>query len=181
MKKIIIIGGGFAGLWSAFSAKRHLRKINKVHEAEIILINKDQYHGLRPRFYEEDLSNTRILLNDFLGPLNIKFIVGEVSKINCHQKEIVLANHESLYFDTLILASGSTLSTPNIPGLAEYVFNVDTYAAAHKLGEHIKTLNQKAGKGRFTILVIGGGFTGVEAATDFMDRLKKFTVNGELL
>jgi NADH dehydrogenase len=82
MKKVFIIGGGFAGVWSALGAARLARELTIDQKVEITLINKDEYHGLRPRFYEEDLSKTRIHLSKILSPLNIKYIIGEVESID---------------------------------------------------------------------------------------------------
>lgn len=46
MKKIVIMGGGFAGLWSAFSAVRLAKAEGLQHKIEIMLINRDPYHSL---------------------------------------------------------------------------------------------------------------------------------------
>ena len=50
MKEIVIIGGGFAGLWAAFSAMRLAKLEGLEQEVAITLISKDPYHGLRPRY-----------------------------------------------------------------------------------------------------------------------------------
>lgn len=179
MKRIVIIGGGFAGLWAAFSATRLARMHNLENEVEITLINKDQYHGLRPRYYENDLSNTRIGLEEFLTPLCVKLIIGEVANIDHQMQKVFLNSKESHQYDKLILATGSRLCTPDIPGLQEHAFNVDNYQAAKRLQIHIESLPAKDGEGRYTIIVAGGGFTGVEAATEFMGRLKNIAPNNE--
>lgn len=172
MKKIVIIGGGFAGLWAAFSAVRLARIHNCEDQFALTLINKDEFHGLRPRFYESDLSQTRILLVDFLKPIHVVQKIATVTQIDPAQQKIHMAESDPIDYDRLILATGSQLSRPNIPGLAEYGFDVDTYQAAKKLQTHIQSLAKQKGAGRFTVIVAGGGFTGVEAATDLMDRLK---------
>lgn len=173
MKKIIIVGGGFAGLWSAFSAMRLAKMHNLDNEVEISLINKDAYHGLRPRFYEEKLDNTRIPLEKYLAPLGIHTLIGEVTHIDYPNQKIVINQTETHSYDKFILATGSQLCIPDILGFKEYAFNVDTYQAANKLKAHIASLPKKDKYGRYTIAVAGGGFTGIEAATSFMDRLKK--------
>ena len=164
MKKIVIIGGGFAGLWAAFSAVRLARIESLQHKVDITLINKDQYHGLRPRFYESNLDNTRIELENFLTPLGVKLVIGEISSIET-QVQQVMVDSQSIYpYDKLIIATGSHLDMPDIPGLQDYSFNVDTYAAATRLHEHIHTLPKKSIEGQYTLVVVGGGFTGVEVA-----------------
>ncbi len=88
MKKILIIGGGFAGVWSALGAMRLRRMHNKEGDIEISLINRDNYHGIRPRYYEEDLSEVRMPLDKILSPIGVKQIIGEVIKID-HAKQKV--------------------------------------------------------------------------------------------
>ncbi len=179
VKKILIIGAGFAGVWSALSAKRHCHLLNKDHEFEITVINKDPYHGLRPRFYEEDLSKTRVALDKIFTPYGIKFVVGEVVAID-HARQGVdvkttASELEMHAYDRLILAAGSHLFSPSIPGLNTYSFNVDTYEAAHHLKNHLHALHKKSSKGQYTVVVVGGGFTGIEAATDLITRMRKLS------
>lgn len=175
MKKIVIIGGGFAGLWAAFSAVRAIKMYGLENKVEVLLINKDKYHGLRPRFYEYDLESTRISLEKYLHPLGINLILGEVTDINHLNQTITLHQQKTLRYDRLIVATGSHLYLPDIPGFREYAFNVDSYYAADRLKAHVDSLSQKEEAGRYTIVIAGGSFTGIEAATDLMDRLKKIT------
>jgi len=183
MKKILIIGGGFAGVWGALGAMRLRRMLNKEGDIEITLINKDAYHGMRPRFYEEDLSEARVPLEKILTPIGIKYRLGEVIQIDHQQQKIQMENAlselETLEYDRLILAAGSHLYCPPVPGLSTYGFNVDTYAAAEHLANHLQSLPHKPAKGQYTIVIVGGGFTGVEAATDLIDRLRKIAPHPE--
>lgn len=173
MKKIVIVGGGFAGLWSALSAIRLAKMHNLDNKVEITLINNDAYHGLRPRFYEDNLDNTRIPLEKYLAPLGVYTLIGEVTHIDHPNQKIIINQTETHSYDKFILATGSQLCIPNIPGFKEYAFNIDTYHASKKLKAHIESLPGKDKSGRYTIAVAGGGFTGIEAATNFMDRLKR--------
>lgn len=175
MKRIIILGGGFAGLWAAFSAVRLTKLEGAEKTVSIMLINKNEYHGIRPRYYESDLVPTRLLLKKYLDPLNVELIIGTVNQIDHQKQRIFLENNQSYCYDKLIIALGSQLDRPNIPGLRDYGFHVDTYEAAKKLQEHIQALPQQESLGRYTIVVVGGSFTGAEVATDLMDRLKKLT------
>lgn len=172
-KQLVIIGGGFAGLWSAFSAIRFLKMHQLENEVNIHLINKDSYHGIRPRYYENDLHEVRISLHDFLTPLKVEVCVGEVRKIDPVSQQVWLSTGAILPYDRLILATGSQLVVPAIPGLSLHAFNVDTYEAAVALQKQVEALPSKKTAGRFTIVVAGGSFTGIEAATDLADRLKK--------
>jgi NADH dehydrogenase len=176
MKRIIIIGCGFAGLWAAIGAARKRRELGKESEVEIGVITKNDYHGIRVRYYENDLSPTQIPLSKLLNPVNVKYKVGEVTAIDLIQKQVTVTTpssaQEKITYDRLILSSGSHLYSPAIPGLAEYGFNIDTYEAANDLATHLQALPQKPKKGRYTVVIIGGGFTGLEIACELPDRLK---------
>ncbi|HVV67747.1 MAG TPA: FAD-dependent oxidoreductase [Gammaproteobacteria bacterium] len=170
--KIVIIGGGFAGVWSALAAARHAILLGKSEKLQIIVINKNDFHGMRPRFYEDNLNQTRIPLAQILTPLGIQVIVASVNHVVFNQKKIELDTGESISYDRLILAAGSQFQAPNILGLEEYSFNVDTFEAAQKLAVHLEKLPSKLSLGRSTIAVVGGSFTGLEVATELAERLK---------
>ncbi|CEK10395.1 hypothetical protein [Legionella hackeliae] len=79
MKRIVIVGCGFAGPWTALGAAKTSHDLQKESELEIVVINRSPFHGIRVRYYEEDLSSTRIPLDDLLKPVNVSYIVGEVT------------------------------------------------------------------------------------------------------
>ncbi len=54
-QKIVVLGGGFAGLWSAVGAARKLDELGRTNEVEITLVNRDAFHGIRVRNYEARL------------------------------------------------------------------------------------------------------------------------------
>lgn len=181
MQHLVIIGGGFAGFWSAMSAVRRARELGKFEELAITLIAKDAYHAIRPRFYEHDLRNTRVPLRNYLSPLKIDLIVGEVCKIDTEnrciqvlaQREPVCTTPADIVYDTLIFAAGSRLKTIGIPGI-EHTFNVDTFEATSALDQHFQDLlsagfSTTASK---NLVVIGGGFTGLEVITSLPQRVK---------
>jgi NADH dehydrogenase len=180
MKKILVIGGGFAGLWSAVGAARKLRE--SAAQAEVTLVNRDGNHSIRVRNYEEDLTETLVPLPVVLDPIGVKLIIGEVSGIDTAQRCVTVtaeAAPQRIAYDKLIIASGSHLVRPPIPGLAAHSFDVDTYAAAMRLQAHISALSRAPRTpGRFTAVVIGSGATGVEIATELPARLRAAAIAG---
>jgi NADH dehydrogenase len=81
---------------------------------------------------------------------------------------------KTLSYDRLVVATGSRLFRPNIPGLAEHGFSVDSLDDAMALDKHLHGLAKRpAVNGRDTIVVAGGGFTGIEAATEMPSRLRE--------
>ena len=81
---------------------------------------------------------------------------------------------KTLSYDRLVVATGSRLFRPNIPGLAEHGFSVDSLDDAVSLDKRLHNLaGRPAVNGRDTVVVAGGGFTGIEAATEMPTRLRK--------
>ncbi|MGE6376104.1 NAD(P)/FAD-dependent oxidoreductase [Peribacillus muralis] len=178
MKRIVIIGGGFAGVWSAISAARQLHELQmENNEVEVVLVNRDPYFGIRPRFYEQNPQNLRIPLSQVLDPVGVRFIEGEVGKIDANGQKVLVQQKDGqmdLAYDRLVFAAGSQLVLPNLAGLHEYAFSTDTYQEATKLDNHINGLvDSDKVEGKYTAVVVGAGFTGIEIASEMTARLKK--------
>jgi NADH dehydrogenase len=177
MKRIVVLGAGFAGLIAAVGAARKLAelKIGK-DDIAVTIVNRDNWHSIRVRNYETDLSDVRVKLGDVMEPIGVEVVVGEVTGLDCERREVRLriGGHASaLPYDRLVFALGSELVRPPIPGLAEHGFDIDTYDAAATLSAHLAALpGRPASPGRFTALVVGGGLTGVEIATELATRLR---------
>lgn len=165
-QRVLILGGGFAGLWSALSAARARQEFGA--DCEIVLVNDTSFHSIRVRNYEADLSDTRVPLDEVLRPVGVKRIEAEVSAIDVVART-VRCGAETIGYDRLVFALGSRLARPPIPGLAEHGFDVDTYAGAMRLNAHIAALGKKAAS---TVLVVGGGLTGIEAAAEMPGKLR---------
>ncbi|PIF30891.1 NADH dehydrogenase [Flavobacterium sp. 9] len=176
-KQLLIIGGGFAGFWSALSAIRQSRELQKENELEMTLVNMDEYLTIRPRLYEVSLEGLRVELKKYFKPLNIKFIIGKAEIINPEQNLVTVAtNHGSriVNYDYLILSSGSVLKAINIPGI-ENTFNVDTFNGAQRLEDHLVQLASKnfEGDGATTFVIAGSGLTGLEVVTVIKEKALK--------
>ena len=176
MQSIIVIGGGFAGLWAAIGAARKLEECGiSNEEISITLINTDPYHAIRVRNYEADLADARVLLDDVLDPVGIKRIEGTVVDIKPFERRLtveVATVPKTVSYDKLVLASGSQVRLPPISGLHGPFFNVDTTNEAERLNRHIATLARLSDRpGVNTVVVIGGGFTGVEVACEMPGKL----------
>jgi len=177
MKNIVVVGGGFAGLWSAIGAARRLDELGiGADQVNVTLINRDAWHGIRVRYYESDLSQMRVPLDSVLPPAGVRLIVGEVTDIDPNARSIAVQTPDGqrdVTYDRLVLAAGSRVYLPDISGLAAHGFNIDTYIEAERLDEHLKALSHHApAGGRDTVLVIGAGLTGIEIACEMPDRLK---------
>ena len=176
MQRIVVLGGGFAGLWSAIGAARKLDELGiGPDRIEVTLVDRSAFHSIRVRNYEAELAQTRVLLDEVLPPIGVRRIEAEVSDIDLAQCLVILSGGgaEPLSYDRLVFALGSRLVRPPIPGLSAYAFDVDTYEGGSRLNAHIAALPaRKASPGQRTALVIGGGLTGIETATEMPGKLR---------
>jgi NADH:ubiquinone reductase (H+-translocating) len=176
-RQILVLGGGFAGLWSAVGAARKLAEEQAETQAEITLVERTTYHNIRVRNYEADLSDVCIPLRDVLSPIGVRIVNGEVLDIDAVGGRVLVKATEgvrALGYDRLIMALGSELARPPIPGLTAHAFDVDTFAAASRLAQHIEALAELAAtQGQFTAVVMGAGLTGLEVATALPERLRR--------
>jgi NADH dehydrogenase len=176
-RRIVVLGGGFAGLWSALGAARKLDELGVgADAAEVLLINRDTFHSIRVRNYEGDLSQARVPLDDVLDPVGIRHLEAQITGIDCEQQVVTVrgaGGRQDVRYDRLVFALGSQLVRPDLPGLAEYAFDIDTYDGAARLSAHLQALARiPASLGQFTVVVVGGGLTGIEAACEMPERLR---------
>jgi NADH dehydrogenase len=115
-------------------------------------------------------------LTDLLKATDVRYVQGKVETIDTAAGSIVFTGPDgarsTLAYDRLVLAAGSVGFRPNVPGLAEHAFGVEQIDEAIKLDSHLHDLAKRpASKGRNTVVVAGGGFTGIETATEMPERL----------
>jgi NADH:quinone reductase (non-electrogenic) len=176
-KRILVLGGGFAGLWSAVGAARKLDEIGQGPDAvEVTLVNRDAFHCIRVRNYEPDLTPVRVPLDDVLGPIGVCRVEGEVAGIDSTGQVVTVSTadgQQALFYDRLVFALGSQLLRPQIAGLADHAFDVDTYHSAAKLNDHLQSLpGRPESPGLFTVVVVGAGLTGIETAGEMPGKLR---------
>ena len=176
--RLVIIGSGFAGMYAALSAAR-LRDIQGVSpdDLEIALVAPEPTLVIRPRLYEAKPETLTAPLLDVLNAIDVVYVQGSAETVDSKSRivQIVTAKgaRKTLPYDRLVVATGSRLFRPNIPGLAEHGFSVDSLDDAIALDRHLHALaDRPAVNGRDTIVVAGGGFTGIEAATELPARLR---------
>lgn len=169
MSEVVVLGSGFAGLWAALGAARRLDELGDAHgDVTITVISSQPYHDIRVRNYEADLTDCRIPLPEVLDPAGIGHLTADVTAIDPapHTVTTTLGTHG---YDRLVVALGSRVVKPDIPGLREFGFDVDTYDAAMRLQRHLASL--ASGPTASTAVVVGAGLTGIETACELPTRL----------
>jgi NADH dehydrogenase len=175
--RIVIIGAGFAGMYAALSAAR-LRDIRGVspEELEISLVAPEPTLVVRPRLYEAKPETVTAPLLEVLKAIDVVYVQGSAETVDTQSRAVGIVTakgaKKGIAYDRLVVATGSRLFRPNIPGLAEHGFSVDQLHDAIALDRHLHSLaDRPALNGRDTVVVAGGGFTGIETATEMPARL----------
>lgn len=178
MQRILILGAGFAGLWAAVGAARRLSEsVESGGQVEVLVVNNRPFHSVRVRNYEQDLDPARVPLAEVFDPIGVKWLEGVVLGIDANRREVVVDTHDgpkTLDYARLVMTLGSKLVHPDIPGVAEHSFDVDTCEGAEKLQRHLLALpSLERDRGRYVAVVVGAGLTGVEIASELPARLTR--------
>ncbi|MCC0097001.1 FAD-dependent oxidoreductase [Streptomyces flavotricini] len=164
--RIVVLGAGYAG---AITAGRLAKRLHH-DDVEITLVNGDAEFVERIRLHQlasgQDLPR-RPLAGIYAGT-GVLFRTARVTSVDVDRKTVALADESgsetTVGYDTLVYALGSTAADHGVPGVAEYAHNVSGKQAALRLRARLGEL--EAGG---TVLVAGGGLTGIEAATEIAE------------
>ena len=185
MRKIVVIGGGFAGL--NFVKHIDLKQFN------VTLIDKNNFHCFPPLFYQVasaglDPASICFPLRRELRKLksrNVAFNMGEVREIDITNKRVI-TTEENVEYDYLIIAAGTTNNFFNMPQLEKTVYTLKSTSQALRCRNDILDLLEKAAlekdmavqKRMLDFVVIGGGPTGVEIA-GAIGEMKRYVLTRE--
>jgi NADH:ubiquinone reductase (H+-translocating) len=175
--KIVILGGGYGGLMVA----TRLQKSVGTNEAEIVLVNKNDYHYETTWLHEASAGTlhhdrVRYDIKDVIDRNKVEFVQGTALEIKAEDKKVILENGE-IDYDYLVVSLGAEPETFGIKGLKEHAFSIVNVNAARQIREHIEyqfaTYNTDAEKKdeRLTIVVGGAGFTGIEFLGELANRV----------
>lgn len=178
MNRILVVGGGFAGMWAALTAAREL--ILAGADAQVTLVSRDDALTVRPRLYECFTPGFLAPLTPVLDALGIDLHLGTVHDIDVMARRVAVTaadgSASTLAYDRLVLATGSVQRPLPVPGAEHHAFDVDTYAAAERFDRHLAAVLAGADvPGRLTFVIVGAGFTGIELAAEMRTRLRAHT------
>lgn len=168
MKKadIVVIGGSAAGLTAAITARRHYP------DKKILLLRKETQVlipcGIPYIFGTVGSPEKNLMPDTALEKNSVELVIGEATDIN-REKKIIHTQGEDIGYDKLILATGSKPVMPPIPG-----FDLDGVYAVVKDIEYLSNLQTHLEEAK-DVVIIGGGFIGIEFA-DEINKLGNKTV-----
>ncbi|RUS49048.1 NAD(P)/FAD-dependent oxidoreductase [Cohnella sp. AR92] len=175
-KHILILGGGYGGLLSALTARKHL----DANEAQITLINRFPTHQIITELHRLAGGTIKegavaLPLEKLLKGKGVNVVVDTVTEIKPNDKKVLLASGASYSYDALVVALGSETAFFGIPGLQENSFTLKSAEEANRIRNHVlarlDAYKQSGNKKDATIVVGGGGLTGIELVGEFVDKL----------
>ena len=170
MTQILILGAGFGGVWAAEALAKQ--------PAQVLILDKNNYHTFLPLLYQvaaAELEPERIaqpVRSIIRQRNNVRFALQEVVGVDLAAQTIQTAVGQTLAYDYLLIALGSTNHYFGIPGAAEHSFTLKSVEEGIALRNHILRCVEKAARETdtavrrqlLTFVIIGGGPTGVEYA-----------------
>lgn len=173
---ILVLGAGYGGLTTVVN----LQKMINVNEAEIILVNKNDYHYETTWLHEVGAGTispdkARYPISSVINS-GVKFVQATVEGIDVNTKKVGTTAGEFTY-DYLVLGLGFEGETFGIPGLKEYALALSNINTARQVREHIEyqfaswSLDEVKDDSKLTIIVGGAGFTGIEFLGELGNRV----------
>lgn len=182
--RIVILGGGFAGI----AVARRLEERLDGGEAEIVLICRENFTLFTPMLPE--VSSGALDVRHVVTPIRsqlrrTRFVLADVDDVDTAAATVAFTHTlsgetETLAYDHVVFALGSSTSTFDLPGVAQRVFALKTLEDAGILRNRFVWLLELADSAPsdndrnrlLTIAVVGGGFTGVEAAGELVELFR---------
>ncbi|MFF7340697.1 NAD(P)/FAD-dependent oxidoreductase [Streptomyces sp. NPDC008163] len=163
--RIIVLGAGYAGAIAAGRVAKRLRR----EDVTVTLVNAEPDFVERVRMHQlaagQDLK-PRPFTEMFAGT-GVELKVGRVTAVDVDRKTVTVGSadgEEELTYDSLVYALGSAWNTQGVPGAAEHAHEIASRPGALRLRERLAALAPGQ-----SVLIVGGGLTGLEAATEFAE------------
>lgn len=183
-KKVLILGGGFAGLSAAMELDKTLARDPGV---EVTVVNRENFFLFTPMLHEvaaSDLDLTTIVNPARKLLRHANFFAGAVQEVDLKKRRVVVAHGfghhtHALEYDYLVLGLGSTTNFYGLPGLEERALTMKSLGDAMRLRNHLIAHLEEAASEccqvktpLLTFVVAGGGFAGVETIAGINDFVR---------
>jgi NADH dehydrogenase len=167
--RVLVLGGGFAGIGAAHKLKKS--------DADVVVVDKHDYHTFQPLLYQvatgllEQPAVGHPIRDLFHKQDNVRIHQDEVTAIDLDARRVEFAELEALGYDYLVLGLGAEVNFFGVEGAAEHAFPLYTLTDAVRLKNHVLKTWEEADRkpalvedGALNVVVVGGGPTGVETA-----------------
>ena len=179
MKRIVIVGGGFAGLHLVRRLEDRLAR----GEAEVVLVDRNNFHLFTPLLYQ--VATGELPAHAVAYPLRValahagyRFVRAEVKAIDLANR-VVRTDGEELAYDHVVIVPGSVTNDHGVPGVKEHAVTVKWLSDGREVRHRILTTFERAAQERDTakrrqllsFVIVGGGPVGVELAASMRDLM----------
>lgn len=163
---VVVVGGGYAGVLAA-------NRLSQRSDADIIMVNPRPHFVERIRLHQMVAGNDDAV-QDYTTVLTdrAKLVVDTATRIDATGRQLHLDSGSTLDYDYLVYAVGSTAPVPAaVPGAHDFAYPIGEYEAAQRLTQRLSDLPLEA-----PIMVVGGGLTGIEAASELAEAGRHVTL-----
>lgn len=177
-KNILILGGGYGGVWAGKILEKHFRKNANV---AITLVDKKPFHTLMTELHEvagwrTDPESVQVSFRKIFGAKRIECVVDEIMSVDFAGKKAV-GKARTYEFDYIVVGAGAEPEYFNIPGVKENCFSLWSFDDAMRVRHHLEDTFARAAeetdiarrRRMLTFVVAGAGFTGIEMIGELLE------------
>lgn len=178
-KRILIIGGGYGGVWAGKILEKHFRRRDDV---EITLVEKRPFHTLMTELHEvagwrADPESVQVDFRKIFGTKRIRCVRDEIARVDLVERKAFARGGEYPY-DYLVIAAGAQPEFFGLPGVEENSMTLWSFEDAMRIRRHVEDIylraaaepDPEARRKLLRFVVAGAGFTGVEMAGEFLEH-----------
>jgi NADH dehydrogenase len=178
LKRILILGGGYGGVWAAKLLEKRFRKRDDI---EICLVDRKPFHALMTELHEvaawrAEPDSVQVSFRKIFGARKINCVVDTICNVDFETKVARSSKHE-YPFDYIIVGTGAQPEFFGTPGVQDNSFTLWSFEDAIRIRHHLETIFEKAveetdserRRRLLTFVVAGAGFTGIEMAGELLE------------
>ncbi|MFE2289438.1 NAD(P)/FAD-dependent oxidoreductase [Streptomyces sp. NPDC059443] len=153
---VVVVGAGYAGVTAALRVSRRHR---------VTLVDPNECFTERIRLHEmaAGRAGTPVVLRELVAGRDIETVKARATSIDPDARTVLLDSGTTLTYDRLVYALGSSTDTTRVPGIGEHAYTLER---ARDLSDR---LSRGSGTGTGTVIVVGGGATGIELAAELAE------------
>jgi NADH dehydrogenase len=193
-KKIVILGAGYAGI---LIAKKIEKKVKKIDNVDITIIDKNPFHTMLTELHEVaawrvDEESVRLDIKKIFAGRNVNVVQDTIVETD-YKNNILIGDNGKYEYDYMVMASGCKTNFWGVEGAQAHSFPLWSFQEAATLRDHIMNMFRTASiekeierkKELLTFFIVGAGFTGVEMAGELAELApilcKRFYIDPELV